>query len=97
MPLHRRLFTSGRTERKSQPGTEGTLTRLMYCRKGGTQMQLSEIHDYARRLTGAFGPEAIAQAAQRARKCEELGDDDQAATWRAIERVLTTSRGPSVS
>ena len=60
-------------------------------------MQLSEIHDYARRLTGVFGPEAIAQAAQRARKCEELGDDDQAATWRAIERVLTTSRGPSVS
>ena len=97
MPLHRRLFTPGRTDRKSQPGTEGTLIRLVCCVGREEQMQLFDIHDYARRLTGAFGPEAIAQAAQRARKCEELGDDDQAATWRAIERVLTTSRGPSVS
>ena len=47
-------------------------------------MQLFEIHDYARRLAGAYGPSAIAEAAQRARTCEELGDDDQAATWRAI-------------
>ena len=54
-------------------------------------MQLFEIHDYARRLAGAYGPSAIAEAAQRARKCEELGDDDQAATWRAIERVLNVS------
>ena len=61
------------------------------------QMQLFEIHDYARRLAGAYGPSAIAEAAQRARTCEELGDDDQAATWHAIERVLITSRGPSVS
>jgi hypothetical protein len=61
------------------------------------QMQLFEIHDYARRLAGAYGPSAIAEAAQRARTCEELGDNDQAATWRAIERVLITSRGPSVS
>ena len=82
MPLHRRLFTPGRTERKSQPGTEGTLIRLMCCVGREQQMQLFEIHDYARRLAGAFGPEAIAQAA---------------AAWRAIERVLTTSRGPNVS
>jgi len=60
-------------------------------------MQLLQIHDYARRLAGAYGPSAIAEAAQRARTCEELGDNDQAATWRAIERVLITSRGPSVN
>jgi hypothetical protein len=47
-------------------------------------MQLFEIHDCARRLAGAYGLSAIAEAAQRARTCEELGDDDQAATGRRV-------------
>jgi len=58
-------------------------------------MQLHEIHGYARRLAGAHGPRAIAEAAQRARLCEEQGDQEQAETWRAIERILMISRGPS--
>jgi hypothetical protein len=60
-------------------------------------MQLSDLHNYARRLLGAYGPRAIAEAAHRARLCEELGDADQAETWRAIQRIMMISRGPSVS
>ena len=60
-------------------------------------MQLSDMHNYARRLWGAYGPRAIAEAAQRARLCEELGDEDQAETWRTIQRIMMISRGPSAS
>ena len=34
-------------------------------------MELSEVHDYARRLMEAHGPKAIAEAAQKARSFEE--------------------------
>jgi hypothetical protein len=60
-------------------------------------MQLCEIHDYACRLGGTYGSRAIAEAARRARVCEEQGDKYQAQTWRTIQRILMSSRGPSVS
>jgi hypothetical protein len=44
-------------------------------------MELSEIHDYARRLMEAHGPRAIAEAAQKARAFENQGDAEQAKTW----------------
>jgi hypothetical protein len=60
-------------------------------------MELSEIHDYARRLMEARGPKAIAEAAQKARTFEEQGNAEQAKTWRNIEQALLFMRGPSVS
>ena len=60
-------------------------------------MELSEIHDYARRLMEAHGPKAIAEAAQKARAFEEQGDAEQGKTWRDIERALLLMRGPSAS
>ena len=60
-------------------------------------MELSEIHDYARRLMEAHGPKAIAEAAQKARAFEERGDTEQAKSWRDIEQALLLMRGPSVS
>jgi hypothetical protein len=60
-------------------------------------MELSEVHDYARRLMEAHGPKAIAEAAQKARTFEEQADADQAKTWRDIEMALLLMRGPSVS
>ena len=64
---------------------------------GRIWMELSEIHDYARRLMEAHGPKAIAEAAQKARGFEEHGDAEQAKTWRDIEQALLLMRGPSVS
>jgi hypothetical protein len=56
-----------------------------------------EINDYARRLAEAHGLNAIAEAAHRARACEEQGDLEAARTWRAVQRTLMASRGPSAS
>jgi hypothetical protein len=60
-------------------------------------MELSEIHDYARRLMDAHGPKAIAEAPQKARAFEEQRDAEQAKTWHDIEQVLLLMRGPSTS
>jgi hypothetical protein len=60
-------------------------------------MELSEIHDYARRLMEAHGPKAIAEAAQKARAFEEQNSAKQAKTWRDIQRALLLMRGPSAS
>ena len=60
-------------------------------------MELSEVHDYARRLMEAHGAKALAEAAQKARGFEERGDTEQAKTWRDIEQSLLLMRGPSVS
>ena len=60
-------------------------------------MELSEVHDYARRLMEAHGPKAIAEAAQKARAFEEQGSAKQAKTWRDIQRALLLMRGPSAS
>ena len=56
-----------------------------------------EIHDYARRLAEAHGLNAIAEAAQRAHAYEQQGDAEMARVWRAIQRALLVSRGPSAS
>jgi hypothetical protein len=45
----------------------------------------------------AQGLKAIAEAAQKARTCEEQGDGEQARTWRRIEAALMQMRGPHES
>jgi hypothetical protein len=57
-------------------------------------MQETQIQDYARQLFDARGQKAIAQAAQKARKLEEKGQSEDARTWRHIEAVLKSMRGP---
>jgi hypothetical protein len=56
-----------------------------------------EIHDYARQLLEAHGAVALVEAAQKACSCEEKGQTEEAETWRHIEAVLKSMRGPHVS
>ena len=56
-----------------------------------------EIHDYARQLLEAHGEMALVEAAQKACSCEEKGQTEEAETWRHIEVVLKSMRGPHVS
>ena len=60
-------------------------------------MQALEIHDFARQLWEAHGPEAIAEAAKKAEVFEEQGEIEQAQTWRRIEATLVEMRGPHQS
>ena len=57
-------------------------------------MQQGEIHDYARQLMEARGGQAIVEAAEKARKFEKQGENEQAQTWRQIEAALKLMRGP---
>jgi len=56
-----------------------------------------EIHDYARQLLEAHGEIALVEAAQKARSLEEMGQTEEAETWRGIEAALKLMRGPHVS
>jgi len=60
-------------------------------------MQAAQVQDYARQLFEAHGVKAIAEAAQKARACEEQGDREQAQTWRRVEAALMQMRGPHLS
>lgn len=59
-------------------------------------MHAIEIQEHADKLFAALGPKALAEAAQKAKTCEERGDQDEAATWRRIEKALVQSQGPRV-
>ena len=56
-----------------------------------------EIEESARKLMEAYGSQALAEAAQKARALEEAGDRAQAADWRKIEAALREMRGPRAS
>jgi hypothetical protein len=58
------------------------------------QMDMNEIHDYARRLLAAHGDQAEQEAAQKAVECEQGGDKSQAHDWRRIQAAISTMRGP---
>ncbi len=60
-------------------------------------MNVIEIQEHANRMREAYGDRAIAEAAQHARRYEEMGDDKTAATWRRIEAALLHKRGPKTS
>jgi len=61
------------------------------------KMDEINIHDYARQLLDAHGDKAVAEAAQKARACEQQGESEQAETWRHVEAALKLMRGPHVS
>ena len=56
-----------------------------------------EIQTHARKLMEIHGASAIAEAAQKARSFEKVGNDKQAETWRRIEAALLQLRGPRAS
>jgi hypothetical protein len=60
-------------------------------------MREAEINDYARQLWDAHGIQAVAEAAQKAVRFEQKGDEGQAKTWRQIEAALKLMRGPNAS
>ena len=60
-------------------------------------MREIEVQDYARQLLEAHGAGAVAEAAQKARACEEKGEAEEAETWRHVEAALKLMRGPHVS
>lgn len=57
-------------------------------------MEEAEIHDFARRLYNAHGPRAAAEAAQKARSCEESGKAEDAKAWRHVEAAIKQMLGP---
>jgi hypothetical protein len=97
MPLHDSVHTYRSNRRRLSTGNWRLPCSVDVLWGTEERMLLQDIHGYARRLAGAYGPRAIAEAAQRARLCEEQGDQEQAETWRAIERILMISRGSSFS
>jgi hypothetical protein len=60
-------------------------------------MKTPEIEEYARSLFEAHGDRAEYEAAQRAHKCEEAGDKEQAEDWRKIRDAISQLRGPHAS
>lgn len=60
-------------------------------------MREIDIHDYARQLLDAHGFKAIAEAAQKARACEEQGNSEEAQSWRQVEAALKLMQGPHQS
>ncbi|RBP02541.1 hypothetical protein DFR50_15117 [Roseiarcus fermentans] len=57
-------------------------------------MEETAIIEYARQLMEAHGESALAEAAQRAVRCERDNDKEGAETWRKVESALQTLRGP---
>jgi hypothetical protein len=60
-------------------------------------MDMSEIHDYARRLLSAHGDKAESEAAQKAVECEQQRETEQAQDWRRIQAAISAMRGPHSS
>lgn len=58
-----------------------------------TAMRTEEIEDQARLLYDALGPRAIATAAQRAVRCEEIGETEAAHAWRRVQERIKERRG----
>jgi hypothetical protein len=57
-------------------------------------MREIDIQDHARKLFEALGHKAIAEVAQKARVFEEQGNNEEADTWRRVEKALLVMRGP---
>jgi len=60
-------------------------------------MQAMKIQEHARKLHEAHGDKAAAEAAQKAKACEQQGNMQEAQTWRRIEAALREMQGPHVS
>ena len=57
-------------------------------------MDAIKISEYAGALLSAHGDKAEAEAAAKARLCEEDGKTDEAAQWQAIRAAIIERRGP---
>jgi len=57
----------------------------------------TQIHAIARQMLERTGPEAIAEAAQKAQSCESKGEADEAREWRHIAGTMKVIRGPHQS
>ena len=60
-------------------------------------MQSTEINEHARKLFEAHGDKAELEAAQKASKCKEEGDQKQAEDWEKIRTAIRQMRGPHES
>jgi hypothetical protein len=67
------------------------------CAKEENVMLQTEIHDYARKLLQVRGPDAIAEAAQKAITFEKEGKAEDAKNWRHIADAMKQMRGPHQS
>lgn len=78
---------------------EWRAARVRIARGGEKEMLMlqTEIHDYARKLLAARGPEAIAEAAQKAISFEKEGKTEDAQNWRHIADAMKQMRGPHQS
>ena len=56
-------------------------------------MEIAKINEYARSLYDAHGDRAEAEAAQKAKQYEDVGDAAEAETWRAIRSAISEIRG----
>jgi hypothetical protein len=60
-------------------------------------MNAVEIQAHAQKLYEATGAKALAEAADKARRYEQTGDDKLARDWKLIGKALQLLRGPNVS
>jgi hypothetical protein len=60
-------------------------------------MNTADVSAVAHHLFEAQGAKAIAEAAQKAARAEDAGDQEQAKFWRRVEAVLLEIRGPRQS
>jgi hypothetical protein len=57
----------------------------------------TDVSTVARHLFETQGPQAIAEAAQKAADFEQAGDPEQAEFWHRVEGLLREARGPRQS
>lgn len=56
-------------------------------------MEIAKITKYARSLYSVHGDRAEAEAAQKAKRCREEGNEDEAETWDSIRMAISEFRG----
>lgn len=56
-------------------------------------MEMTKITEYARALYEAHGEKAEVEAAQKAKRSEEAGNNEEAETWRAVRKAISHMRG----
>jgi hypothetical protein len=65
--------------------------------EGGTELGALQVQTIARELWVTHGPNAIAEAAQKAQAFEAVGNQAQGQTWRRTEHALKEMCGTHVS
>jgi hypothetical protein len=78
------------------PRTRACAGGLRRAKEENVMLQ-TEIHDYARKLLQVRGPDAIAEAAQKAITFEKEGKAEDAKNWRHIADAMKQMRGPHQS